>query len=335
MKERYFSLVVAVVASLLIASCGKDDNPTSPPKPPPPPTEVSLGDIKVERELFAKVLKSQILATSYYRAEGGSSIQHIGPLILGMSLQDLDFDALKDLSFSFSHGVYEATYGRDHLRFVFFFAENFDSFNAGDTIFYNLFAIDSYVRNVIITLHGISYDEGTLFHLINGSIHFDGLKPVVSIGAEKLLFSMEYNGVLNIEQPNNLTDTLDAFVRTSPANVQLIANQLINEGYTLMFDSTRYVSQYYNVAGVIDTSHFNVRKREGDYWIDGEMSGRIVQNGISFYYRGTYSNHGENFTDFYLTPERSSRVGRSRQENNMRSGRFTSVTGDTLSFQLP
>ncbi len=335
MRNKFFTLAIITACSLFLMSCQKESgtNPVTPVQKPG--TKIKLGTITVQKADLAKVLNLQMLSASYDRQEAESSLGRIGPLFLALGGKDLDIDALINMSLPFVQNGYEVSYGSDHLRLVFCFAEEFGSFKAGDTIPYNLFALNSYVRNITITWEGIQYDKGPLFDLITGKIEFDGLKPKITIGAQKLLVSMEYSGFRKIRQPDTTLDTLRLLLRASQANLQTLANELTSSGYTFDIDSTFLRTIYYDAKAYLAPSNVSIRKSNNIFMADGEISGHIDQKDISFYFRGLYSSNGTNVTDYYLTPAFSERVGTSQLANNLKSGMFRSAGGDTLSFQRP
>ena len=198
MKTRICITAGLIVCSVLLLSCSREPDSTNPlvPSVKAPKDTVKVDTTKdtivvKKKQDLSPILKSQMVAASCYRSVSGSTADRVAPLLLALGGDELDLSVFQNFSFSFNDGVYEATYGEERIQLVFYFAQQFGKFRSGDTIPYHLFAIDSYVQNITLSWTGIHYDHGPLFDLITGTLRFNGSKPVITLGAEKLLFTME------------------------------------------------------------------------------------------------------------------------------------------------
>ncbi|HUL45395.1 MAG TPA: hypothetical protein VLY03_13660 [Bacteroidota bacterium] len=341
MKTRVGMIAGLSACFLLLLSCSREPEPSNPLVPMIKASkdtvrvDTTKDTIVMKRTDLSPVLKSQMVAASCYRSVSGSTADRVAPLLLALGGDELDLSVFQNFSFSFNHGVYEAAYGEQRIRAVFYFAEQFGSFRSGDTIPYHLFAIDSYVRNITLTWTGVHYDHGPLFNLITGTLRFNGLNPVITIGAEKLLFSMECHAFERIHEPGSIPDTLNLSIHTRKANVQDFADQLATSGVMFDIDSTSYASPFYGSNARIDSSLVTVRKQDEKYSVDGELSGRMQHNGTVYYFDGRYSSNGETTFDFYLDHPVPVFVGTSYEVGDLQSGIFRYASGDTLQFQLP
>jgi len=342
MKIRICIIAGLFACSMLLLSCNQEPESTNPiiPSVKAPKDTVKVDTTKdtivVKKKAdLSPLLKSQMVAASCYRSVSGSTADRVAPLLLALGGDELDLSIFQHSSFSFNNGVYEATYGVERILLVFYFAQQFGTFKSGDTIPYHLFAIDSYVRNITLTWTGIHYDHGPLFDLITGTLRFNGLKPVITIGAEKLLFTLECQAVDQIHEPGSVPDTLRLIVHTGKTNVQGFADQLTSAGITFDIDSTSYASPYYASSALIDSSLVTVKRRSENYFVSGELSGRIRHNRTAYYFHGRYSNEGENSCDFYMDQVVPVYVGTSYEADDLQSGIFRSTDGDTINFHLP
>ncbi|HUI31518.1 MAG TPA: hypothetical protein VLX91_15010 [Candidatus Acidoferrales bacterium] len=293
----------------------------------------------ISKDGLAYVIDGDMVVVARYCEDGTTLKRLVCGLILGMAETGLDFNALSSRNLSFNDGVYSYRGSGHSIDLVFYFAQNFEGFHAGDTIPYNLFSIDSYLKNISVGVNGIAYENGPLFNLIQGSLTFNGTTPLLSISTTEIAFTVRSQGRYGLSS-NGFYDSLLIKMTTTPATIQNFQQQVYAGGYGFSYDSTFYSSNIFDIVETIFGSTFYMKRLNsgsndslGWYW-SGYYAGDVHKGNCHYYMHGLASDIQQNYTGYYCDPAFADSFGVAIHDTSLTFGHFYSVFGDTLYYLL-
>lgn len=274
-----------------------------------------------------------MVVAGIYDTDGVTLSRAVGGLLLGMANNGVDPYALQQSDLVFKDGVYSLNTPGHSIRLVFYFAQPFENFNEGDTIPYNLFALSSYVTNISIGVSGITYDDGPLYHLITGSISFNGLTPHIVLNTTLISFTLSSIGNY-VGSLLSTTDSLRLVMTMVPVTLQTFRDQLYSNGFGFSYDSTLFTSTYLNMREKLYGSTFYMTRLDSTWYWQGFYRGYVQKENFQFYIHGLASNVQVNYTGFYCDPAFADSFGVAIHDTSLTFGHFYSVAGDTLLYGL-
>ncbi len=287
----------------------------------------------ISKNNLADVLNGDLVVVARYCQDGTNLSSLVCGLILSMAETGLDTSALSARNLSFSNGVYSYAVPGHSIELVFYFAQDYGTFRAGDTIPYNLFSVDSYLKNISISLSGITYEDGPLINLIQGGITFNGTIPTLSISTTKISFTVRSTGHFG-SSIAGVTDSLIIRMTTTPATIQSFEQQVYAGGYGFSYDSTVFNSRGYNIAETIYGSTFYMKRINSNWYWSGYYAGSVSKGNVHYYLHGLASNIQQNYTGYYCDPVFADSFGVAMHDTSLTFGHFYSVFGDTLFYLL-
>ncbi len=287
----------------------------------------------IPRTDLANVLDGTMFIVASYDKDGARLTSIAGGLLFALAYNGINLDSLDTYGLGFNNGVYSFTTPGHSLRLVFFFAQDFGNFQAGDTIPYDLFDAASYVANVSLNTSGVSYDKGPLWGLIQGGISWDKLKPVFSLNTTLISFTLQStsdysNSFLGI------VDSMHLVMTTVPATLQKFAAQVDAGGFGFSYDSSSYTSRTFGISESVYGSTFYMKRLDSTWYWTGFYRGSVVKNKYRFYLHGLATNIGPNYTGFYCDPAFADSFGVAEDDTSLTFGHFYSVAGDTVTYIL-
>lgn len=324
---------VFIVLSILVMFCSNPAGNNNGGGQTGKVDSISLCNSTIARTILGDVIDGDMVVVGTYLKDGDSLSHLVGGLIYSMVVTGIDFSTLSATHFSFANGIYSYRTPGHAIDLVFYFAEDYGAFHSGDTIPYNFFSTDSYVTNVQIGLNGVTYDNGPLYDIVQGSISFDNLTPVVSVQTTKIAFTVKSAGQFSVRL-GNYVDSLLVTMTTARATIQTFRDQLDAGGFGFSYDSSVYKSKAFNINETIYGSMFYMKKNGQLWYWEGYYSGNVHKGNLNYFMRGLASNIRQNYTGYFCDPVYADSFGVAIHDTSLTFGHFYSIYGDTLLYLL-
>ncbi len=270
-------------------------------------------------------------------------------ILAAMALGSIDPDRLSKLQRSFSNGVYR--YGTDPERvetqFAFVAAQAFGSYAAGDTLRENVADLSSYVKNIGVSLKGITWDRGGLFGLIQGSVGFSGRTPSFSIDPSRISLTLATRA--QITRPRRQAkvqadtivysalpaDSLRFRISLAPTPLRALQNALDDGTLSFSHDGTTYVSHadavshvfHHSLVSLFDDAK-GLAQFRGSYQVDA-ASGNFL-----YHHRGVIASDSAQSTLFACDQALQDTLGVAHHASDLSHGWFVTARGDSIPYGL-
>jgi len=271
-------------------------------------------------------------------------------ILAAMVLGSVDFDRLSNLHLTFSNGVYR--YGTDperiDTRFAFVAAQAFGTYVAGDTVRENIAEISSFVKNVDVSLtDGVTWDRGSLFGLVRGSVDFDGRTPSFSIDPGRVSLTLATQALITRSRSQDRVvgdsvvitplppDSLRFRVSLMPATLRSVQSSLDSGTLSFGIDGTTFTS---HVEGVTHLFHHSLVRLYNDSAGAAQFVGSYQVNAsagdFKYYHRGVISSTSEQSTLFACDEALHDTLGIAHHAKDLTHGEFVTASGLVIPYGL-
>ncbi len=305
-------------------------------------TYTLCGDEMTQREM-ADFVNGNLVILARYSEDGQSKSDAITSLVVSMVLNGIDFSNLGSARPSFEDGHYALQTGDSELGFELIAAGDFADVAAGEIIPHNVFAVDSYARNIHANVDAstfpptvsVTYEPGPLAELVDGEIEVDAQSLDVSLRVRADLLDIQLDASTVYESVWVQEDALAIQMTTTQVNLADLAGDLEDAGFGFSYDGTAYDSPREEMTQEFSDSEFlTLRKDSGNYKWEGTYRSTVTKAALQMHQSGFVSNDGGNFTEYYCDGELTQFAGVAEHHDSLRGGWFVFPNGERFAYGI-
>jgi len=313
-------------------------------------TPITLCNHPMELGDWVGLLGGNLVIVAATGQAAKSSRDVVAGILAAMALGSVDIDKLSQLQMSFTNGVYSYGSNPEQIltEFAFVAATAFGSYAIGDTIRENVSNTSSYVKNISLSLtHGLSWDRGALFGLIQGDVSFSGRTPSFNVDASRLSLTLATRAQVNRPRKSFAIqgDTL-VFRTTAPDSLRLrfslpamrigaIQTALDNGTLSLSHDGTSYISHADGIQQSFHSSIIQLYKDSlGQAQYQGGYQADAASGGLQYHHQGHISSTAPQWTLFACDEALTDTLGVAHHAHDLTHGSFVTARHDTIPYGL-
>jgi hypothetical protein len=316
---------------------GGGDGPVDPPR------SLTICEEELTEAEFLRFLDGNLVIVAAFTEQGSSKAKAIADLVVMLVLNGIDFGQLGSARPSYQDGRYGLKTGDSDAGFRLYFAQDFESWSAGEPIPHNVFSPDSYARNIEVEVDTgqwpptatVTWDPGPLAGLVDGSIAIDETSLAVKVRLRTDVIAIQVDSGSAYESVWEPDDELWLQMTTTQVALPDMLGDLEDAGFGFSYDDTTYDAPSLGLAQEFHDSEFlTLRLDNGNYAWEGSYRASVTKGPVTMYQSGFASNSSDDYTDYFCDPELSRRVGRAEHDRSLLFGMFVFDDGERFPYGL-